>query len=165
MEVLALKILIPELKTHPEITGYVHDKDATAAKAIRDAKWELFQWIDPGHGQKSFKRTFDKFNDAHGKVLTEIEDSLLSFFKCLIRTDFSERTDEETDSDDISRQKAKEYWLNAVNHFCGRHAGCPFTHQPRGQGKAEGLEAGASPPLALYGPRHSSASLITLWNP
>jgi hypothetical protein len=116
MEVHALNLVIPELMAVGKITGYVHDNDAKAKKAITLSKWGIIEKIDPGHAFKSFDRKLGKFNDAHGKVFAEIEDRLRSLLKDLMYLQ------------GVTQVEKVAYWRNAERHFAGVHAGCPFQH-------------------------------------
>ena len=62
MESQGLRALLPELMQLRSITGYIHDNDAKTRKIIRDAGWEIMEFLDVGHCQKSFERKINNFN-------------------------------------------------------------------------------------------------------
>lgn len=114
MEVQALKKMIPDLMTHCEIIGYVHDKDAKSSKAIREAHWDIQEFIDPGHAMKCFERALQK----SGKNFDEwVRESLRKWLKHLLR------------SSSIEIDEKIKQWHNAVAHLMGDHRGCILGHK------------------------------------
>ena len=111
MESQGLKALLPRLMTLENVIGYVHDNDAKSRKLITEAGWDVVEFLDVGHCEKSFERKINNFNRKNDKILSEIEDSLKKWLKVLIR---HRGTIEEKE----------ELWLNARNHFCGDHSKC-----------------------------------------
>jgi hypothetical protein len=59
---------IQRWKEDPRIVGYVHDQDAKATKAIRDAGWQIREYIDLNHLVNSnFARLFESYNCGRDK--------------------------------------------------------------------------------------------------
>lgn len=128
MEIEGVKKIIEQLKPLKKVIGYVHDKDAKTSKLIRDT-WNITEYIDPNHANKSFNKKFIKYNS--GKTKKCIKNSLkglqkrLSKFKTILTYSA------------YSKEKRAELWLNAVQHFQGNHTLCihhPYdnsTHEKR----------------------------------
>jgi hypothetical protein len=122
MEVEALRRLILRWKNNANVTGYVHDSDSMASKAIREAEWRIDEFFDPNHISKSFDRKWAKSEHAH---LRGLQMKIRKWFNFLIRSDFS--------AEDKLR-----FWMNTTQHFLGNHAACP-PHK---------IKSGKKPPLA-----------------
>lgn len=69
MEIEGVKKIISELKPLNKVIGYVHDKDAKTSKLIAK-EWNITEYIDPNHSNKSFHRKFAKFNKGKAHVST-----------------------------------------------------------------------------------------------
>ena len=116
MEAKGLSLLIPRLMQNPHIRAYVHDNDAKARKMIRQAGWEIEEYLDPGHCFKAFERKFQKFNSSHGGVLKDLEGSLKKWMRTVIKSNHS--------ADEKARM-----WKDCVGHFLGDHRLC--YHEPK----------------------------------
>lgn len=115
MEIEGVKKIISELKPLNKVIGYVHDKDAKTSKLIAK-EWNITEYIDPNHSNKSFHRKFAKFNKGKAHVstrksLTGIE-KRLSNFKTIL-----------TFSNYTTAQK-EQLWLNVLEHFQHNHTSC-----------------------------------------
>jgi hypothetical protein len=115
MEVAGMKMLLPQLVSHPEICAYCHDNDAKTRKLIRESGWGIEEYLDPGHAMKSFERTLNKY-----PALKEIAESLRKFMKRLLHWS------------DVSIEEKECAWMNAYDHYCGCHEKCPFEHKDKG---------------------------------
>ena len=60
--------IINMLSSNQNITGYVHDLDAKT-KQIFSQKWNISEFIDPNHSEKSFIRKFEKYNSGKSKII------------------------------------------------------------------------------------------------
>ena len=118
MESQGLRALLPELMQLRSITGYIHDNDAKTRKIIRDAGWEIMEFLDVGHCQKSFERKINNFNRRNCQILKEIEDSLKRWLRVVV-------------AHRGSREEKTSMWLNAFRHYCGDHSKC----YPHGEAK------------------------------
>ena len=89
MESLGLSLVIPRLRNNPNIIGYVHDNDGRARKMIREAGWNIREYLDPGHAVKSFNRKLQNFNRKNNQVLKGIEESLRRWLYTLLKSRLS----------------------------------------------------------------------------
>jgi hypothetical protein len=112
MEVAGLKIMFERLRNCLAISGYVHDKDAKATKAIRDLKWNIEEYLDPSHSVKSFQRQLNKHKTTFSP---KIQESLRKMMQNILN--MKATTEQKTG-----------YWLNCTKHFLGDHLGCPKPH-------------------------------------
>lgn len=115
MEIEGVKNIISELKPLNKIVGYVHDKDAKTTKLIAQL-WNITEFIDPNHANKSFHKKFNKFNSGKTKYctkksLTGLEKKLSNFKTILAFSNFS-------------KEEREMLWLNAVEHFKKNHTSC-----------------------------------------
>jgi hypothetical protein len=117
MEVAGMRILLDQLRVHPEIVGYVHDKDAKTTKLFRESKWEVKEYLDPGHAMKSLERSIGKFSKDVCQIPDWVHQSLKKFMKTLLfYVDM-----------DVDQRKAA--WSNSCRHFRGDHTECPYQHK------------------------------------
>lgn len=131
MEIEGVKNIISELKPLNKIVGYVHDKDAKTSKLIA-REWNITEYIDPNHANKSFHKKFAKYNNGKTKkcakkALTGIEKRLSNFKTILAFSNFSV-------------EKKEKLWLNAVEHFKKNHTMC--IHSPYANSSIEKKELG-----------------------
>jgi hypothetical protein len=112
MEVEGIKRMMERWKDDNRIVGCVHDNDAKSTKAINAIRPDMTQYYDPNHGAKCLERKWQRLAPKH---LRGFKGKLLSWFHYLARSDFSD-------------EEKTKYWLNAVEHFKGNHAGCPREH-------------------------------------
>lgn len=112
MEVAALRILLGRWANDPKVIGYVHDNDGASAKAIRDAEWNIPEYLDPNHMAKQFDRKWQKLRPTH---LRGFQNKVKMWFNYLIRSDYT-------------MNERETYWMNTVEHFLGNHAQCPGYH-------------------------------------
>jgi hypothetical protein len=117
MEVAGMRILLDQLRAHPEIAGYVHDKDAKTTKLFRESKWEVKEYLDPGHAMKSLERSIEKFSKDIYQIPDWVHQSLKKFMKTLLF--YVEM--------DVDQKKAA--WINSCCHFRGDHKECPYHHK------------------------------------
>lgn len=111
MESLGLSLVIPSLRNNPNIVGYVHDNDGRARKMIREAGWNIREYLDPGHAVKSFNRKLQNFNRKNHQVLKGIEDSLRRWLHTLLKSALT------------TEQKVCQ-WQNSIRHYAGDHSLC-----------------------------------------
>ena len=116
MEAKGLEAAVETLRNIPEIVAYVHDNDAKARKIIRQAGWEIREFLDPGHCLKSFDRKLQNFEKKNDFILKGIEGNLRHWVWILISIPYS------------IEQKV-QLWQNTVNHMCGDHSHC-LPHPP-----------------------------------
>lgn len=132
MEIEGVKKIISELKPLNKIVGYVHDKDAKTSKLFAE-EWNITEYIDPNHSNKSFHKKFSKYNSgklrkSFKKTLTGIE-KRLSNFKAILT--FS----------NLTIEKKEELWLNVIEHFKHNHSMC--IHSPYANASIEKKSLGS----------------------
>lgn len=115
MEIEGVKKIIEQLKPLNKVIGYVHDKDAKTSKLFRES-WNITEFIDPNHANKSFNKKFMKYNSGKTKKcqkgsLKGLQKRLSNFKTILTYSNFS-------------INKREELWMNALQHFKGNHSKC-----------------------------------------
>lgn len=111
MEVECLKKLINNWKDDPNVVAYTHDNDGKTRALLREAGWNILEYLDTNHSLKSFPKKVKQFNKNHGNVLNGLQDKLACYIKYLAYLD-------------ISIDEKEKKWLNSANHYFGDHSNC-----------------------------------------
>jgi hypothetical protein len=112
MVIAALEKLITRWKDNSTGVRCVHDCDAKASKAIRDAGGNVTESSDLNHIVKVFDGKWQKMDP--GK-LRGLQAKLRQWFVFLTHKTFSP-------------EEREKYWLNTLEHFNGNRAICPGGH-------------------------------------
>jgi hypothetical protein len=112
MEIAALQKLITRWKDNSTGVGCVHDCDAKASKAIRDAGWNVTESSDLNHIVKALGQKWQKMETGKLRLL---QAKLRQWFVFLTQRTFSP-------------EEREKYWLSTLEHFKGNHAMCPGGH-------------------------------------
>lgn len=119
MEIECVKKIVKRLKGNSKIIGYVHDQDSKLSKFMEE-NWNIKEYIDPNHANKSFNNKFDSYKQGNKKdvkkgVLNGVQKSLTKYRNILIKSNFSE-------------EEKISLWFNAIEHYKGNHKFC--IHEP-----------------------------------
>lgn len=111
MEREALTRMIPRWKHETRVVGYCHDNDGKTRRVIRDAGWDIEEYLDRNHIMHSFDKKYNDFKKK--KLLWGLKEHLRRWMLCLI-------------CEDITVEKKKYYWETVtVEHYTGFHKHCP----------------------------------------
>jgi hypothetical protein len=124
MERAGMERLVEELMACGKISGYVHDNDAKIRKLIKLVKWDITEFLDPGHAMKSFQRILNK---VEYKPLEPLQESLRRFMFILLKGGHKDDPLEK-----FSVQDKLIYWQAILDHYREDHRFCPFGHNDGG---------------------------------
>ena len=111
MEREALTRMIPRWKHDTRVAGYCHDNDGKTRRTIREAGWQVEEYLDRNHIMHSFDKKYNDFKKK--KLLWGLKEHLRHWMLRLI-------------CEDITIEKKKFYWeVVTVEHFTGFHDHCP----------------------------------------
>ena len=111
MEREALRRLIPRWVEDPRVIGYCHDNDGKTRKTIKDAGWEIEEFLDKNHVMHSFDKAYNNFKRK--KLLWGLKEHLRHWMICLIY-------------EDMTLEEKKRYWeVVTLEHVAGCHEHCP----------------------------------------
>ena len=119
MEIEGVKKIVNRLKENRNIIGYVHDQDSKTSNYFRD-NWNITEFIDPNHANKSFSGKFSNYNKGKIKnvkkgIFKKIQKDIQKYRQFLIRSNFM-------------AEERVLHWLNAAEHYSGNHKNC--LHEP-----------------------------------
>ena len=109
METEAVKRISKRLKSDYRIIGYVHDKDSSVSAFMR-RNWPLPEFLDRNHSVKCLSSRFYIVENICGKQ-NKLFIHLFNFMNFLI-------------SLPCTPTQKVNYWLNAADHYCGKHKHC-----------------------------------------